>query len=176
VVSLPGRGSGYVSADVESMKPSIEMVGEAAFRPETVGGSAFQHDLSRLCGLVAGGKIVRVVSLQTGLHKSWFTRERPGGCEPVRVTIYELGRIVGKIFDEIRGGAVYEVTRGREHRTVGYLYWSADPWLLELLATIPLAYAYRAKSGRMITRDFHPLHVRAEPLPGRKHGRVLVNG
>ena len=141
---------------------------------EIAGGSAFQHELTRLCGLVQRGKIVRVVHLQTGRHRAWFTRERPGGCEPVRVTIYELGRIVGRMFDEIRDGAVYEVWNGNEHRTVGYLSWAADEWLAELLANCALTYTYKAKSGRVIKRDFYPLAVQAGPVPPRRE--ALVGG
>ncbi len=154
----------YVSADCPGVTAGIELAG----------GSAFQHELPRLCGLVAAGKIVRVVHLQTGMHRSWFVRERPGGCEPVRVTIYELGRSIGRIFDDIRGGAVYEIWNGNEHRVAGYLSWAADEWLAELLANCALTYTYRAKSGRVIKRDFYPLNVQAEPVPPRRE--VLVNG
>lgn len=127
------------------------------------GGSAFQHELPRLCRSVQGGKIVRVVSLQTGRHRSWFLRSRPPGCEPVRVTIYQLGRCIGKVLDSVRDGAVFQVWNGNDHRTVGYLSWSAPEWLAEM-AGAPFTYTYRAKSGRVIERDFYPLSVQAEPV------------
>jgi hypothetical protein len=141
---------------------------------EMSGGSAFQHNLPALCRSVQGGKVVRLIHVQTGRHRGWFTRERPGGCEPVRVTIYQLGRSVGRIFDDIRDGAVYQVWNGRECRVVGYIAWCCPEWL-ELLADAPMTYSYRSKSGRLISRDFYPLDTEAQPLPPRKHTRVMAD-
>lgn len=92
----------------------------------------------------------------------------------MRTTIYELGRSIGKIFDDIRGGQVFQVWNGREHRAVGYVYWSAPEWLAAL-ADAPMTYVYRSKSGREIRRDFYPLSITAEPLPPRKHQRVVAS-
>jgi hypothetical protein len=133
---------------------------------EMTGGSAFQHELPRLCRSVQGGKIVRIVSLQTGRHRAWFLRSRPPGCDPVRVTIYQLGRSIGGILEDVRDGAVYQVWNGNEHRPVGYLSWTCPEWLCEL-AGAPMTYTYKAKSGREIRRDFYPLAVQAEPVPPR---------
>ena len=114
------------------------------------------------------GKIVRVMQLQTGTHRAWFTRERPGGCQPERVTLYALGRSTGKILDDIRGGAVYEAWNGNEHRAVGYLYWAADEWLAELLASAPVTYAFKSSRGRVIRHHIGPLDVQAVPQPPRR--------
>src|SRR5438046_3183125 len=131
---------------------------------EITGGSAFQHHLPELCRKVRRGKTVRLVHLQTGRHRAWFTRSRPPGSDPERITIYEPGRCVGRIFDEVRDGQVFQVWNGRDHRPVGYLYWAAPEWL-ELLADAPMTYVYKARSGRVIRRDFYPLSVVAEPVP-----------
>jgi hypothetical protein len=141
---------------------------------EVTGGTAFQHNLPDLCRSVQSGKVVRLVHLQTGRHRGWFTRERPGGCDPERVTIYELGRAVGRIFDDVRDGQVFMVWNGRENRPVGYIAWCCPEWL-ELLAGTPMTYTYRSKNGREIRRDFYPLAVEAVPLPPRKHTRVMAS-
>lgn len=142
---------------------------------ELAGGTSFQHNLPDLCRKVQRGKVVRVIHLQTGRHRAFFSRERPPGCEPVRITIYELGRAVGKIFDDIRDGTVYQIWNGRDHQVVGYLAWTCPPWL-ELLADAPMSYTYRARSGQVISRDIYPLHVQAEPLPPRRRrGKVLAD-
>ena len=133
---------------------------------ELAGGQAFQHELLRLCRNVAAGKIVRLIHVQTGRHRGWFLRSRPPGCEPVRITIYQLGRGIGGILEDVRDGQVYQVWNGTEHRTVGYLFWSAPEWLAGL-AGAPFTYSYRSKSGRVIRRDFYPLAVVAEPVPRR---------
>lgn len=134
---------------------------------EISGGSAFQHHLPDLCAKVQRGKVIRLVHLHTGVHRGWFTRERPPGCEPVRVTIYELGRSVGKIFDDVRGGAVYQIWNAKERLPVGYIAWSCPEWLAAL-ADMPFTYTYRSRNGEVIKRDFYPLAVQAEPLRGRR--------
>lgn len=132
---------------------------------ELTGGSAFQRNLRDMCRKVQRGTVVRVVHVQTGRHRGWLTRERPGGCEPVRISVWALGRTPGQIFDDVRGGQVYQIWDASESRAVGYLYWAAEPWLAELLANAPMTYVYRAKSGRVVRRDFFPLSVQAEPVP-----------
>jgi hypothetical protein len=153
---------------VRSFRMPADLPGVTALPEiEISGGSAFQHELPRLCRKVAAGKIVRVVHLQTGRHRAWFLRSRPPGSSPERVTIYQLGRGIGGILEDIRDGQVVEVWNGNDHRTVGYLFWSAPEWLA-LLADAPMTYTYRSKSGRVIRRDFYPLAVQAEPVTRRR--------
>jgi hypothetical protein len=139
---------------------------------EISGGTAFQHRLSQLARKVQRGKIVRVIHLSTGVHRAWFTRERPGGCEPVRVTVGELQRALGRIFDDVRGGQVIEVYDARSGQTRGYLYWAAGDWLTAVLQ-MPLTYSFTSKSGRVITRPFHPLAVTAERSPRDRDAEAL---
>jgi hypothetical protein len=133
---------------------------------EISGGSAFQHHLSALGRAVQYGKLVRLVDLRTGRHRAWFTRESPPGCEPARVTVCQLGRTLGTIFDEVRDGQVFQVWNARSRRVVGYVYWCA-PEFLAGLPDMPFTYVYRTKSGGVIRRDIYPLAVEAEPRPPR---------
>ena len=149
---------------MKGAKPEIELAG----------GTALQHNLRDLCRKVHRGRIIRLIHVQTGRHRAWFLRSRPEGCEPERITLHELAGSIGRVLDDIRDGTVYQVWNGTEHRTVGYLSWSAPEWLCELLGSAPMTYVYRSKSGREIRRDFYPLAVRAEPVPRRRG--VLASG
>jgi hypothetical protein len=131
---------------------------------EISGGGAFQHHLPDLARKVEYGKIVRLVDLRTGRHRGWFTRESPEGCEPVRVTVYQLGRTMGTILDEVRSGQVFQVWNARSCRVVGYIAWCPPEWLA-LLADMPFAYVFRTRSGGVIRREMRPLAVEAEPSP-----------
>lgn len=90
--------------------------------------------------------------------------------------MYELGRSIGRIFDDIRDGAVYQVWNARSCRVVGYVYWSCPEWLAEL-SEMPFTYVYRSRNGEVIKRDFYPLSVRAEPYDplGRRRRGVLAS-
>jgi hypothetical protein len=141
---------------------------------EITGGQSFQKYLADLCRKVEFGKVVRIVHLQTGLHRAWMTRERPDGCEPIEISVSELRSTIGRVLDDVRDGAVYMVKNERAGRVRGYLYWSAPEWMARL-SDRPVTYFYRTQAGRVIRRDLYPLAVHAEPPRGLvrpPHGRT----
>ena len=85
------------------------------------------------------------------------------------MNIWWLQRNVGKILDDVRDGAVYEIYNCKERRILGYLFWSCPEWLARLETS--LQYTTRSQTGRVIYRDIYPLAVQAE-FPRRRHSRV----
>lgn len=138
----------------------------------TAGGTQLQHETPRLARELDSGAIVHLVQIQTGRHRGWFSADQPPGSEPERVNIYWLQKSVGKILDDVRDGAVYEIYNSKEHRVLGYLFWSCPEWLARLETS--LQYSFRAWNGRAIYRDIDPTAIQARPLPPRKQARALA--
>ena len=75
----------------------------------TVGGTEFQHWLGRLWAELESGAVVRIVNKRNGRHRGWLVPERPGGDEPVRVSVNGLLKSVGLHSGRMRDGEVFEM-------------------------------------------------------------------
>lgn len=154
---------------MERSEPLTDCSGVTLERTElpavvTAGGYDLQHRFADLCQELETGAEVHLVGLQTGRHRGWLVRDKPGGCVPQRLTVYQMKRNLGSVLEDVRDGISYEVWHGSQRRVIGYLTWVPPECLAQLDVLIP--YTQRSAS-RAHTRHIRTLALHAEPVsPG----------
>jgi hypothetical protein len=133
----------------------------------TVGGCEFQHMIGRLWAELESGAVVHIVNKRNGRHRGWLVPERPAGYETVRVSVNTLAKSVGRILDDMRDGAAFEVYDHVRGVARGYLVWAPPDCLAALGWGVSIPYFRRGRTGRLLQRDIYPLAVESEP-PSRR--------
>jgi hypothetical protein len=125
----------------------------------TVGGYELQHGLGRLWAELVSGAVIHIVAKNSGLHRAWLVPELPDGFETRRITCNELTRRVGWALNQVRDGMCFEVYDGSRRMVRGYLMLTPPDCLARL--DIALQYTRRARTGRVVYREFRPTGIEA---------------